>query len=54
MNWEAIGAIAELIGAGGVVAKSRPMAAPGTRAWWDGARLAYSTPFRTFLERTGS
>jgi hypothetical protein len=28
------------------------LAAPGTRDWWDSGRLAYSTPFRTFLERS--
>jgi hypothetical protein len=46
------GAIDDVVFEGWKLRMRESLAAPGTRDWWDSGRLAYSTPFRAFLEQT--
>lgn len=60
MNWEAIGAIAELLGAVGVslslvylavqVRHNSYLRWPGAQAWWKVRKVAYTQEFQRFLE----
>jgi hypothetical protein len=46
------GAIDDVVFEGWELRMRESIAAAGARAWWERSRLAYSAPFREFLERT--